>query len=415
MDQKRLYRTIETVASKKFESDNELLIDVLNQIVDDNEIKISGGRIWVLDSVNASYILVYQIGDVEKIEDGFSLSIKENPTFAQIVLDRTVLAVETDSTLKEKGIQKYSASGIGEKIKVNGYPYFKYLLAVNALEIDKTLLYTLNIVSTVLTSKLAERKLKDSQRSLLADIDKAKYLQRSILPDHEYRFHKYDIFGVTIPAETISGDFFDYIPIGNDENRIAVTVGDAASKGLAAAAEAMYISGAIRMACTFEIKISPLMSRMNNLINKIFKDDRFASLFYCELSNDDNGLCLYANAGHNWPIFLEKNSGSIKYLKSTGPLLGPAPKQKYETASINFSEGDILVIYSDGIVEAANHNYDFYQEGRLEKVIFENMHLSPREITYAILDDVLKFSTVESQYQDDKTLVVIKRKENETI
>lgn len=414
MDQKRLYRTIETVASKRFENEDELLTDVLNQIVEDNEINITGGRIWLLDPADESYRLIFQTGQVDKIEDGFALKLKDNPTFARIINERTVLSKETNETLKEKGILRYSATGIGEKIKIGDDPYYKYLFAVNAGEIDKKLLYTLNIVATVLTSKLYERKLKDTQKNLIADIDKAKMLQRSILPDHQFKFHKYELFGVTIPAETISGDFFDYIPIGSDESRLGITVGDAASKGLAAAAEAMYISGAIRMACTFEIKISPLMNRMNNLVHKIFKDDRFASMFYCELSNDDNGLCLYANAGHNWPLFYKYSTKKIQYLKSTGPLLGPAPKQRFDTASINFDDGDILVIYSDGIVEAANHMYDFYEEKRLEAVIKKNFKKNPREITYAILDDVLKFSTMDSRYQDDKTIVVIKRNRDES-
>ena len=95
----------------------------------------------------------------------------------------------------------------------------------------------------------------------MEDIDKAKELQRSILPDHELKFHDYELFGVTIPAETLGGDFFDYLKIGDDESRLGITVGDAASKGLAAAAEAMYISGAVRMASTFQIKISPLFYR----------------------------------------------------------------------------------------------------------------------------------------------------------
>lgn len=415
MKQKELYRTIESVASKKVESDNELLSDVLNEVIADEEIVIDGGRIWTLDAVNKQYNLIYQTGNVEKIEDGFSLALDDNQYFSEVVKERTILADETNETLKKIGILKYSATGVGEKIKVNGNVYYKYLLAVNSPDIDKQLGYTLNIIATVLTSKLIERKLKASQKNLMADIDKAKELQRSILPEHEHAFHDYDIFGVTIPAENTSGDFFDYIPIGNDDSRLAITVGDAASKGLSAAAEAMYISGALRMACTFEIKISALMYRMNNLVNKIFSDDRFASMFYCELSNSENGLFLFANAGHNWPIFVRSKTKKIRNLKATGPLLGPAPKQKYETRSINFKKGDVLVLFSDGIVEAADNEYNLYEEPRLEKVILDNMDKTPREITYAILDDVTKFSTVDSCYQDDKTIVVIKRKNNEPI
>ena len=312
--------------------------------------------------------------------------------------------------LKDKGIIKFSASGIGDKKKIGDYEYYEYLLSVSNKEmLDRELRYVLNIVATVLTSKIRERRLSSSRKNLIADIDKARQLQQSILPEHEYKFHSYEIFGITMPAEIVGGDFYDYIKVGDDEERLGIVVGDAASKGLSASAEAMYISGAIRMAGNFQMKISPMMKRMNELVNKIFSDDKFSTLFYCEISNDKKGLLLFANAGHNPPIFLKAKSKRISYLKPTGPLLGPAPHSKYDTDSLNFNKDDILVIYTDGITEAANDKYQFYEEKRLERIIRKNMNNSPREIAYSIIDDVIKFSTDNSKYQDDKTVVVIKR------
>lgn len=411
MKQKRLYRTLETVASKRFDSDKELLIEVAEQLLKNSEINITGVRIWQLDVERKAYSIFYQTGNVQRINPDFILEIKDYPVFDVISVERTVLASETNKVLIKKGIFKYSASGIGQRSKLNGKSYYKYLLAVNSDNIDEDLRYALNIVATVLTQKINERRLIDSRKNLIADLDKAKELQKSILPDHELLFHGYELFGVTIPAEILGGDFFDYLRIGDDESRLGITVGDAASKGLSAAAEAMYISGAVRMASTFQIKISPLFYRMNELINKIFADDRFTSLFYAEISNDKKGLCLYANGGHNPPIFIKDKTKEIIYLEPTGPLLGPAPHSKYDTDSINFSAGDILVIYTDGIVESANEKFELYEEKRLENIIRKSMHLTPREICYAILDDVQKFSTSNSKYQDDKTLVVIKKKE----
>lgn len=411
MKQKRLYRTLETVASKRFDSDKELLIEVAEQLLKNSEINITGGRIWQLDVERKAYSLMYQTGNVQRINPDFILEIKDYPVFDVISIERTVLASETNKVLIKKGIFKYSASGIGQRSKINGKSYYRYLLAVNSDNIDEDLRYALNIVATVLTQKINERRLIDSRKNLIEDLDKAKELQKSILPDHELLFHGYELFGVTIPAEILGGDFFDYLRIGDDESRLGITVGDAASKGLSAAAEAMYISGAVRMASTFQIKISPLFYRMNELINKIFADDRFTSLFYAEISNDKKGLCLYANGGHNPPIFIKDKTKEIVYLEPTGPLLGPAPHSKYDTDSINFSIGDVLVIYTDGIVESANEKFELYEEKRLENIIRKSMHLTPREICYAILDDVQKFSTSNSKYQDDKTLVVIKKKE----
>lgn len=409
MIQKKLYRTIETVASGKFGSEEEMLISILNLIIQREEVGITGGRIWRLNKDDQSYNLVYQTGSVEKIKSGFQIPIKDYPIFDLIANERTVLANETNAVLRKKGIFKYSASGVGSRIKLNGKIYYEYLLALNSDNIDDELRYTLNIVATVLTSQLKQKKVVESEKNLKADIDKAKQLQKSILPEHEYNFYNYEIFGLTIPADFVAGDFFDYVKIGDDEERLGIVIGDAASKGLSAAAEAMYISGAVRMASNFQIKISPLMKRINELVHKIFSEEKFATLFYGELSNDKNGLFLYANAGHNPPIFVRAKTKESFYLMSTGPLLGPTPHSKYETDSINFHQGDVLVIYTDGITESVNSNEEYYEEKRLEKIIKEVINFTPKEIAYKILDDVLAFSK-DGVYSDDRTLVVIKRK-----
>lgn len=409
MIQKKLLRTIDAITSKKFSSNKEMMYEVLHSIVEDDDINVSDGRVWQLDASQECYKLMFQTGNQATIDDDFKLLIKDYTVFDRISEERTILSEETNEILKQKGIYLYSASGVGNKIKINGKSYYQYLLALNSKEINDELRYILNIVATVLTSKIRERSLHASRKNLIAGLDKARELQKSILPEHEFRFHDYEIFGITIPSDIIGGDFFDYLKVGYDEERIGIAVGDAASHGISAAAEAMYISGAIRMASTFQLKISPMMFRLNNLINKIFSDDRFSSLFYGELSTDKKGLFLYANGGHNPPIFYSADTAEITYLEPTGALLGPAPNSKYETDSINISYGDILVIYSDGIVEAANASFEFYGEERLCNLIKENYKLKPKEITYKIIDDVNKFSTPDSKYQDDKSVVVIKK------
>jgi sigma-B regulation protein RsbU (phosphoserine phosphatase) len=409
MDQKRLLKTIDSIASGYFRTDVEMLESVVKELVKSSKFNVTGGRVWKLFQSKKAYKLLCQTGNVQKIPEDFLLPIKEYQIFDKIANDRTILSDETNKTLISKGIFRYSASGAGRKILLGNKKYYEYLIAVNSDNIDEDLRYTLNIVATVLTSRLKERFLLQSRKNLIQDIDKAKELQRSILPEHAYKFHFYEIFGVTLPADTVAGDFYDYLKIGEDEERLGVVVGDAASKGLAASAEAMYISGAIRMASTFQIKITPMMNRINQLVNKIFSDDKFSSLFYGELSIDKNGLFLYANAGQNPPLFYHKKNRAFSTLDPTGPLLGPAPNSRYETDSINFKPGDLLVIYSDGIVDATNEKYEFYEEKRLRKIVQLSVHLPAKEIVHQILEDVVKFETSEPGYQDDKTIVVIKR------
>ncbi len=408
MNQKKLYKTVESIASQTFSNEKEMLASVLNQIVDNDTINVNGGRIWKLDIETGTYCLLYQTGTIEEINPEFRIVISDYPIFDLIAKERTIMGSETNEVLRKKGIFKYSASGVGDKAKVNGKLYFEYLLALNSEEINDDFKTTLNIISTALTSQIKQKRYSHRAKTLRADLDKARELQKSILPEHEYRFHNYEIFGVTDPAEIVGGDFFDYLQIGNDMERLGIAVGDAASKGVSAAAEAMYISGALRMASNFEIKISPLMKRMNELVNKIFADDKFASLFYGELYTDQNGLFLFANAGHNPPIFLRNGSDEIILLKPTGPVLGPAPNARYVLDNINFQKDDVLVIYSDGVTDSADSDFNNYGEDRLNNLLKKIKHLSPKEITYSILDDVIQFSK-NGQYSDDKTIVVIKR------
>jgi len=408
MNQKKLYRTVEIIANQNFASEKEMITEVINQLIENEEINITGGRLWRLVKEEEVYKLAYQTGNVEKIDDNYKIPISRYPLFDLIAKERTILGNESDEELRKKGIFKYSASGAGEKFKVNNKTYYEYVLALNSNEINEDLRITLNIISTALTSQIKQKRVSKSAQEFKADLDKARELQKSILPEHEYKFHNYILFGITDPAEIVGGDFFDYLEIGEDQDKLGVAIGDAASKGVAAAAEAMYISGALRMASSWEIKISPLMKRMNQLVNKIFADDKFVSLFYGELSEDKGGLFLYANAGHNPPIFIRSKSDEIIYLNPTGPVFGPSPNAKYTVENINFFKDDVLLIYSDGIIDSANINFEGYGEEKLLDCFRKNKHLSSKEICYAILEEVIKFSK-NGKYSDDKTLVVIKR------
>ncbi|MCW8816810.1 MAG: serine/threonine-protein phosphatase, partial [Ignavibacteriaceae bacterium] len=386
----------------------EMLITTVNEIVGNENIDVTGGRIWKLSEQTETYSLLYQTGKIEKIDTKFQIDIHRYPLLDLIAKQRTILGKETISTLRKKGIFKYSASGVGGRKKIKNKFYYEYLLALNTAKIDEEFRINLNIIATALTSKIKQRRSSASASLLRADIDKARQLQKSILPEHEYKFHDYELYGITNPAEIIGGDFFDYLEHGEEQDRLGITIGDAASKGVGAAAEAMYIAGALRMASGFEIKIVALMRKLNQLVNRIFEDDKFASLFYGELSTHRTGLFLYANAGHNPPIFLKSKSGEAEFLQPTGPVLGPAPNAKYHIDSINFAKGDILLLYSDGITETANNNFDPYGDARLLSKLKELSKLSTKEIALGILDDVIKFSK-NGKYSDDMTLVVVEK------
>lgn len=414
MEQKKLYRTLENIIKEapKLGNDEDILAYVLQEIINNEQIKIIGGRLWRLNDNKDAYILLGQKGQVDLIESDYEVKVDKYPMFKKVGLYRSVIAEETDEYLIEKGIYQYSASGVGYRYKLkdkNNEPYFlyQYLIALNAKSLGEDLLNTLNIISMTLSSILRTRNIESTAKENIEELEKAREIQRSILPEHEMKFGNYEIFGLSIPDKIVGGDFFDYLE-SEDKERMGVAIGDAASKGFSAAAQALYVSGALRMGVEYQIKMTAMVGKINNLVYETFPYERFVTLFYGEFISDKKGLCQYVNAGQNPPLFFKSETNSVEELVATGPVLGPAPYQKYTSDSINFRLGDILLLYTDGIVEATNDKFEFFGEDRLAETLRKLKEKSPREICELIIEEVTKFST-HGVYSDDRTLVAIKR------
>jgi sigma-B regulation protein RsbU (phosphoserine phosphatase) len=151
-----------------------------------------------------------------------------------------------------------------------------------------------------------------------------------------------------------------------------------------------------------------LICRINELVSRTFSAEHFVSMVYAEISNSDNGLIFYINAGHSNPILLRGDSNLVERLPATGQILGPFPEKKYRTEFVLMKPGDILLLFTDGIVEASNDNREMYGEERLVRKLQEHRNRSPREICQLILEDVQVHNRM-LDYSDDKTLVAIKR------
>ncbi|MBI4547509.1 MAG: serine/threonine-protein phosphatase [Ignavibacteriae bacterium] len=408
MQLRKLYRTIESIANKKFEGDEDLLQHVLHEIVQNEEINIKGGRVWKFDSRKGNYELLHQVGEMEPIRSHYRIKVKDYPIFLELPKLRTVLGSEKDTYLRKHGILKYSATGIGDKLQWRGHTLYRYVLAFNADHLDETLTSTLNIISAALNSVLRSRRIERKAQVLERDLDKAREIQKSILPQHEMRFHSYELYGISLPDRIVGGDFFDYLQVANDQERLGIVIGDAASKGLSAAAQALYTSGALRMGFEYQTKISVLLARVNKLLNKTFSEEQFVSLFYAELTDDKNGLVLYSNCGHNSPILLRADANDVELLEPTGQFLGPFPEEIFKVENVLMKKGDILLLYTDGVSEATNERGEFYGEDRIINGLIDYGKEGAKEITQLILEDVQRFNSTGTQ-SDDKTIVTIKR------
>ncbi len=408
MNQRQLFHAIEKTASKDYRTDEELLDSVVQEVINSDQMRIKGGRIWKLVPRKNAYILVKQIGEVKSIPQGFAIKVSDYPDFILVGSKKTVLSNERNPELIKTGIQSYSATGVGDKTKVKDNLLYQYILAFNMETDGQDLGDSLNVIGSAVTAVLRERHAVARTKQLEQDIDRAREIQRSILPGHAMNYGLFEIFGISIPERVVGGDFFDYLPAGEDGERLAIAIGDAASKGLSAAVEALYVSGALKMGVELDTNISSLMKKINNLVNSTFSDSRFVTVFVGEFTDEKTGLFLYVNAGHNPPMFYRKSQNEIFQLKTTGPALGIAPNARYFIGNVNFEPGDVLLLYTDGVTEAADSNFTLFGEERLKTRLGELADSDPKNICSLLMETVQKFS-VSSAYADDKTLVVIKR------
>ncbi|MCX6161025.1 MAG: PP2C family protein-serine/threonine phosphatase [Ignavibacteriae bacterium] len=413
MEQRRLSKTIEKFLTDApgIETVEELLSYVLKQIIDTGDIGITGGRIWKLKDNKTTYILIEQTGDVSIIDEKYELKVRDFSVLKEIGKRRTITSTETDRYLKKKGIYHYSATGVGHRYKIKKekeiYFLYQYLIALNGNELDDEFIYTLNIIGTTINSILRTKRIEFKAKENIAELEKASEIQNSILPEHSMKFGNYELYGISIPDKIVGGDFFDYIKTA-DDYKLCVAIGDAASKGISAAAQSLYVSGALKMGVDYDVNMPSLIRKIGNLVNDTFPDERFVTLFLCELYTDQKGLFVYVNAGHNLPFYFDRSENTLESLLTTGSVLGPSPDQKYYTDSFYIEEGDIVVLYTDGIVEAMDADFELYGEERLRKVIMDNSDQSPEILSQKIIQDVQVYSA-NGKYSDDKTLVIIKR------
>lgn len=408
MDQHKLYRTIKHLGEEKFRTEEQMLVHVLENIIGNEEIPVKGGRIWKFDPATGNYRLMHQYGEMDPIQKNFRIHVSSYPIFRALHRTGTTVGNETNRYLRRKGIKHYSATGVGEKVLWKGYTLYQYVIAVNGEFLGQDFVYTLNIIGNALTAALTNQRTARKAKLLERDLDQARTIQKSILPAHEFKFFNYDLYGISLPERVVGGDFFDYLHAKDDKDRLAVVIGDAASKGLSAAAQALYVSGALRMGIEFQTKLSTLVCRINELVSRTFTAEHFVSMVYAEVSNSDNGLIFYVNAGHSNPILLRGKTNDIERLPATGQILGPFPEEKYRTEFVLMAPGDLLLLFTDGIVEASNDNREMYGEERLIRKLQEHKAKTPREICQLILEDVQVHNRM-LDYSDDKTLVVIKR------
>jgi sigma-B regulation protein RsbU (phosphoserine phosphatase) len=206
------------------------------------------------------------------------------------------------------------------------------------------------------------------------------------------------------PARIVAGDYYGFIELPADE--IAVVIADVSGKGVAAGLLMPSIEVALRMEAAHSPGIGDLLHTFNNVVCQTTGGSRFISLFYGKLCPRSESL-QYANAGHNPPLLIRAGT-EPRLLEKGGPVLGLLPDSNYESEAISLRRGDVLVLYTDGAVEAENPAGEQYSAERLARTVGLHPKQRADELIETIYASVIQFRETAS-LADDLTLVVLKK------
>ncbi len=251
----------------------------------------------------------------------------------------------------------------------------------------------------------AEKERSESLlRRIEKDLDLAAKIQRDLLPRQDPRMEHFDISGLNVSCYEVGGDYYDFVPV--DPDRLGIAVGDVSGKGIGAALLMASLRAAFRAEIHPGYRIEDMAAKLNDFVQQSSAVSSFITFFYCEVDRRRDEV-RYINAGHVPPLVL-KVDGSLETLGSTGFCLGMFPGAGYEAKSVRLEEGDVLLLYSDGIPDSRNADNAEYTLDRLISLLRSCAGLRAAEILAAIAADTKRFIGAAPRF-DDQTLVVIKR------
>jgi len=239
---------------------------------------------------------------------------------------------------------------------------------------------------------------------LAEQLQVAAQIQRRLLPCADPALDGYEVRGMSRPCYEIGGDYYDYLWRGD---RLALVVADVSGKGVGAALLMAAFQASLRTLASGAADPVALVTRLNRAMVENSPDSKFVTLFYAELDLATHEL-EYVNAGHNPPLrVLEEGGGAVERLAPTGPVLGLLPGAAYRSERVVLQPGDLLALYTDGVTESVNHDFEEFGEDRLVKTLQRHRNQAPQSVLTSVVDEVRSFSPHEQH--DDITMIIAKR------
>lgn len=269
---------------------------------------------------------------------------------------------------------------------------------------DLNLLTVMANVAAIRIEQVRFAEVEKARQLLARDLEQAAEIQQGFLPAKAPSVRGLDVAGHNAPCRTVGGDYYDFFAYG--ASRIAMVLGDVSGKGMPASLLMMGLQARVQVLIEEPKSLSDVMTRLNRITSANCPSNRFITLFFCILDGD-TGELTYCNAGHNPPLII-RHDGTYEELKGGGPVLGILPFIEYQEYKAHLGEGDVLVIYSDGVTEASNPQGEEFETEGLAKAVVPDRDQTPGAIIGAINKAVAAY-TEGAPPSDDVTVIVAKR------
>jgi len=237
------------------------------------------------------------------------------------------------------------------------------------------------------------------------ELELATEIQQSFQPSAPPVMDGYEFQGISFSCYEIGGDYYDFIR--RHDGKMLIALGDVSGKGTAAALLMSSLHAAIHGQVAAKSPLPEIIRSVNQYLSENTPTNRFVTLFIAELDPVD-GTFRYINAGHNPPL-IGRINGTVEQLDSGGFPLGIMPLAEYEIGETRLEAGEALVVYSDGVSEAANLKGEEFGMERLSEVVQKHLSASASGLRDKV-ESSLSMFTQTAPAGDDITLVIVKKK-----
>jgi sigma-B regulation protein RsbU (phosphoserine phosphatase) len=242
-----------------------------------------------------------------------------------------------------------------------------------------------------------------ARKRLETELSVAQEIQAHLLPTDPLILPGLQICGRMDSCREVGGDYFDYFPY--DSQSVGIAIADVAGKGIPAALLMTSLRVTFRSEAARSSFPEQVVNQLNRAVEGMVTSGQFISFFYGIYNLADR--CLrYCNAGMNPPLLFHARRDYFETLKKGGPVLGVAPGHRFRAGTIRLEEGDLLVLYTDGVTEEVNTEGDFFDLDRLIATVRVNIHSHIEQLRETIFSTVSDFGGQEQS--DDRTVILFK-------